>query len=154
MTVNLLMTDEDKNVKNRIALGTYTSTAVFLTSLNYRALAFFFSTILQSHLLQRRKIETVKGLGPCEPPPSIIDVRRKEAHKSINPWLLAGTHLKPLRRLPLLSFVPISWGHGQKPSVPEKHFTSHNVTYILCTIIFMSPLCFFQDNVHSSVYSH
>lgn len=49
MTAHLLMTDGDKNVKNRMAIGTLASAAVFLTSLNYRAL-FFPLTILQEGL--------------------------------------------------------------------------------------------------------
>lgn len=67
VTVNLLMTDEDKNVKNRIVVGNYTSTAVFLTSLNYRSLcAFFFSPPFSSKVYcgAEKSSRLWKGLAP------------------------------------------------------------------------------------------
>lgn len=107
------MTDGGKNVKNRTVAGTYTSTAVSqLVRITGLYPHFFppFSTNVYCRA-EKKKKKTQQGCERAWPlRTTSLNNRwqRKEVHKSINPWLLAWTHLKPLRWLPVTPASPSS----------------------------------------------
>lgn len=79
-----------------------------------------FSTILQKRLLQCRKKEEEKNHRDCERAWPLWTTsfnnrcQWKQVHKSINPWLLTGTQLKPLRWLPVIAASSTNRGKTHK----------------------------------------
>lgn len=156
VTAHLLMTDGDKNVKNRMVMAALASAAVFLTSLNYRSLcAVFFSSQFSRRVFSgtERKKETSsrlwKGLSPANHPFN-NRCQRKEVHKSINLCLRLRIRLEQLRVAPChfhLRRPLLSWKH-----IPKTRNLSIITISAYADIIFPSDL--YLSFTHSAYRSH